>query len=244
MQLIQGQEIYSINGAVCGVNVIAGGAKYSPATTVAFAAAPTGGVTPIATPVIVGGVINSVILSQWGQLYTAAPSITFTDPGGGSGAAATAVTFLNTFQIISISNIWNNERYTLGFRGFTLFQAYLRSWTTIFESRPSVWTIHQQDLNVYLRPPPDQLYFSEWDVLSLPAPLVNLTDVDSQVQPPWNKAAQFRAAAIALMKHQNFEQAEYYDKKYQERVPRYIIGAGGIRLPNPYNRSFQRKMNR
>jgi hypothetical protein len=150
----------------------------------------------------------------------------------------------NVFQVISISNIWNNERYTLSFRGFTLFQAYFRSWNTTFNSRPGVWTIHQQMLQVYLRPAPDQIYLSEWDVLSLPTPLVNLTDVDSQVMPPWNKVVQFRAAALALMKNQNFEQAQYYDAKYDQRVPKYIIGAGGIRIPNPYNRSFQRRVAR
>ncbi len=243
VQLLQGQEIYPLNGAVCGATVTTGGSNYSPATTVTFSAAPAGGVTATALPVINNGVITSVNLTQWGSAYTAAPTIAIVD-GAGTGAAVAPITFLNVFQIVSITNIWNNERYMLGFRGFTLFQAYMRSWTTMYNSRPAVWTIHPQDLAVYLRASPDQTYFSEWDVLSLPAPLVNLTDVDSQVMPPWNKAVQFRAAAIALMKNQNFEQAEYYEKKYGERVPRYIMGAGGIRIPNPYNRSFQRKVLR
>jgi hypothetical protein len=244
VQLLTGKEIYSINGAVCGATVTAGGQHYSPATTVTFAAAPSGGVTATGVPVIVGGAIQSIALTAWGQDYVATPAITIADTGGGAGAAATAVTFLNTFQIVNISNTWNNQRYTLSFRGFTLFQAYFRAWTTQFDSRPGVWTLHPQDLNVYLRPPPDQLYVSEWDVLSIPAPLVNLTDVDLQVVPPWSKAVQFRAAAIALMKHQNFQQANYYEGRYEQRVPRYILGAAGIRIPNPYNRSFQRKIAR
>ena len=161
-----------------------------------------------------------------------------------SGAAATPVCFIGTFQIVNISNTWNNQRYTLAFRGFTLFQAYQRSWTTMFNSRPGIWTIHPQMQQVMLRPPPDQFYLSEWDVLSTPLPLANPGDVDHQVVLPWNKAVQFRAAALALMKHQNFEQAEYYDRKYETRVPRYIIGQGGIRIPNPYNRSFQRRVER
>jgi hypothetical protein len=132
----------------------------------------------------------------------------------------------------------------LNYRVFSLFGAFYRAWTTYFQSRPGAWTIHPEMLQVFLRPPPDQTYFMEWDVLSLPVPLVNLTDVDSQVRPPHNKAIQFRAAALALMKNNNFSQSEYYDKKYDERVPRWIMGNGGYRIPNPYNRNYQRAMAR
>lgn len=243
VQLLTGQEIYSIDGAVCGANVTAGGTGYPANTTVTFTAAPAGGVTATAIPVVVNGVVTQIQMTQWGQGYTAPPTITITGAGG-SGAAASPITFINTFQVIGISNVWNNQRYSLSFRGFTLFQAYFRFQPVAYVSRPGVWTIHPQDLNVYLQSPPDQLYFSEWDVLSTPTPLVNLTDLDTQIRPPWNKAVQFRAAALALMKKQNFGQADYYDRKYEQRVPRYIIGTAGIRLPNPYNRSFQRKISR
>ena len=243
VQLIQGQEIYSIDGAVCGANVTAGGIGYPSNTTVTFTAAPAGGVTATAIPVVTNGVVTQIQMTRWGQGYTTVPTVTITGAGG-VGAAASAVTFINTFQIIGISNTWNNQRYSLSFRGFTLFQAYFRFQPVAYTSRPGVWTIHPQDLNVYLQSPPDQLYFSEWDVLSTPTPLVNLTDIDTQIRPPWNKAIQFRAAALALMKKQNFGQADYYDKKYEQRVPRYIIGTAGIRLPNPYNHSFQRKISR
>jgi hypothetical protein len=239
VQLIQGQETYSLSGAVVGATVTAGG-NYAIAPTVAFAAAPAGGTTAVGTAVLTGTAVTAINMTTWGGGYVTAPTITFSP----AGATATAISFTNAFQVISISNIWNNERYMLSFRGFTLFQAYFRSWTTNFQSRPGVWTIHPQMLQVYLRPPPDQLYISEWDMLSLPTALVNTTDVDSQVMPPWNKAVQFRAAALALMKNQNFEQAQYYESKYDQRVPKYIIGAGGIRIPNPYNRSFQRRVAR
>jgi hypothetical protein len=239
VQLLPGQEIYSIEGAIVGANVTAGG-NYVTAPTVTFDPAPAGGVTATGTAVLTGGAVTAINMTAWGDDYVTAPNITFNPPG----AAATPIFFNNVFQIISVSNIWNDERYMLSYRGFTLFQAYFRSWTTLFNSRPGVWTFHQQMLQAYLRPPPDQLYLSEWDVLSLPTPLVNLTDVDTQVIPPWNKAVQFRAAALALMKNQNFEQAQFYESKYDQRVPKYIIGSGGIRIPNPYNRSFQRRVSR
>ncbi len=243
VQLIQGQEIYSIDGAVSGAAVTAGGTGYPAATTVTFTAAPAGGVTATAVPVVNGGIVTQIQMTRWGQGYSTVPTVTITGAGG-SGAAASAVTFINTFQIVGISNTWNNQRYSLSFRGFTLFQAYFRCQPVAYTSRPGVWTIHPQDLNVYLQSPPDQLYFSEWDVLSTPTPLVALTDLDTQIRPPWNKAVQFRAASLALMKKQNFAQAKFYDDLYNQRVPRFIIGTAGIRLPNPYSASFQRKIAR
>ena len=244
LQFLVGQEIYNINGAVGGANVLTGGTGYSPATGVTFAAAPSGGVTATGIPVIVGGAITGITMTTWGSNYQATPAITITDTGGGTGATASAIALLNMFQVISISFIWNNERRMLMFRGFTLFQAYMRAWTTMYDGPPGIFTIHPQMLQIYIRPAADQIYVAEWDILSLPTPLVNLTDIDTQVVPPWNQAVKFRAAALALMSDQNFGQAEYYEKKYDQRVPRFIMGAGGIRIPNPYNRSFARKMAR
>jgi hypothetical protein len=246
VQLLPGQEIYLIDGAVTGVYMKTGGSNYSPATTVTFdppssepnAMQATG--VPIVNP---DGSIGGVQMTQWGRRYASGPLVTFSDVTG-TGARADAAILMNAFQIISISNIWNNQRYSLSFRGFTLFQAYFRFQPVAYTARPGVWTFHPQDLAVYIQSPPDQLYTSEWDVLETTFPLVNLSDEDREIVPPWNKAVQFRAAAIALMKKQNFAQSDYYERKYAERVPRYIIGAAGIRIPNPYNRNFQRKVSR
>lgn len=241
VQLIPGQEIYPINGAVVGATVTNGG-TYTAPPTVTFDSAPLSGTTAQGVPVMdsTGTIVTGVNLTQWGSNYNAAPNITFTPPG----ATATSIYFNNVFQVISITNIWNEQRYMLNFRGFTLFQAYFRAWTTQFMSRPGIWTMHPQMLEVFMRPMPDQQYFSEWDVIAMPTPLVNVTDVDTQVIIPWNKAVQFRASAIALMKGQNFQQAEYYEQRYDQRIPKYITGAGGYRIPNPYNRTMQRRVSR
>ena len=77
-----------------------------------------------------------------------------------------------------------------------------------------------------------------------PGALVNLTDVDMQVLPPWSDAVQYYAAMLCLTKLQNFEQAEYMLKVYSARVPKIIIGAGGTRIPNPYHKTFQRRVSR
>ena len=258
VSIIQNQEVYPLTGApgngnagmVVGANVTAAGANYSSQTTVTIGAPPTGGTTALASAVINNGAITQINVTTWGTGYVPAlpgsagvPAVTITDPGGGSGAVATAVMFNNVFNVLSISNIWGNQRYMLKFRGFTLFQAYMRS-QLFFTQRPIIWTIHEQAGYVLIQPPPDQAYQTEWDVLVTPLPLVNPGDTETQILSPWNKAVQYYAASYCLNKLQNFNQAQYYLQLYSARVPKILIGAGGVRIPNPYNRSFQRRVMR
>jgi hypothetical protein len=257
---IQNQEIYplngpnGLNGQVVGANVLTGGSGYSAATIVTFSAGPTGSVRATAVPVIANGVITGINMTAWGTGYQPAlpvgvpsaiqpPTVTISDTGGGVGATATATMFNNVFNVISISYLWGNQRYSLRFRGFTLFQAYMRS-QLFFTQRGLIWTIHEQMGYVLIQPPPDQNYVTEWDVLCTPLPLLNPGDTDTQITPPWNDAVQYYAAYKCLLKLQNFQQAEFMLKLYSARVPKIIIGAGGVRIPNPYHKTFQRRVSR
>lgn len=246
VQLLTGQEIYAYEGAVGGAIVTAGGSNYGTGSTVpvTFTAAPSGGTTATAIGNLTGGALSSITMTQWGQGYTSPPAVTV--GGIGTGAAATAVTMINVLNVISISNIWNTMRYTLSFAGFSRFQAWARMLQSQgFQSEPGMWTIHQGDKFVYVDPPPNQIYTSEWDIVSLPqTQLVNLTDVDTDIPDPYAQAVQFKAAHYLLLKHQNFGQAEFYENKYHAKVPQVITGSGGYRIPNPYNRSFLQKMRR
>jgi hypothetical protein len=255
--VIQNQELYPLvgqngnNGQVVGAVVTSGGANYSSSTAVTFDAGPTGSVQAAGVAVITGGVITGIDMTAWGQGYLPAlpgsagvPKITITDPGGGSGATATATMFNNVFDVISIHYLWGNQRYMLAWRAFTMFQAYMRS-QLFFTQRGLVTTINQQGGFVLIQPPPDQPYVTEWDVICVdPLPLVNPGDVDTQVRAPYNDAVQYWAAHLCLNKLQNFGQAEYYLKLYSARVPKIIIGAAGIRIPNPYNKNYQRRQMR
>lgn len=261
VSVIQNQEIYplygqnGLNGMVVGANVTAGGTGYSTATVVTFSGGPAGSTQATGVPVIANGVITGINMTAWGAGYVPAlpttaptgtvqpPTITITDTGGGSGAVAVPVMFNNVFNVISISYIWGNQRYSLKYRGFTLFQAYMRS-LNFFTQRGLIWTIHEQMGQVIIAPPPDQPYTTEWDVLCLPMPLINPGDNDTQIVAPWNDAVQYYAAYLCLLKLQNFDQAEYMLKLYSARVPKIIIGAGGIRIPNPYHKTFQRRVSR
>lgn len=259
VSVIQNQELYplvgpnGLNGNVVGANVSSGGSGYSAATTVTFAAGPPGSVQATAVPVISGGVITGINMTQWGTGYqpalpssspsaTQPPAITISDTTG-TGAAATATMFNNVFNVLQISYLWGNQRYTLLWRGSLLFQAYMRS-QKFFTQRGMVWTINQQVGYVQIQPPPDQSYVTEWDVLCLPIPLLNPGDAETQIARQYADAVQFYAAYLCLLKLQNFEQADKMLKYYSARVPKIIIGTGGIRIPNPYNKTFQRRVAR
>src|SRR5215475_13142821 len=160
------------NGQVVGVALTNGGSGYSSPPTVTFTqtpAPPAGFVPAQATAVLVNGVVTAVNMTQWGQGYSpalpggsgaASPPVVGFSGGGGSGAAGTAVMFNNVFNVISISYIWGNQRYMLKYRGFTLFQAYMRALLT-FTQRALTWTIHEQSGTVFIQPPPEQPYVSE-----------------------------------------------------------------------------------
>ncbi len=265
--IIPNQEMYALSagmggatgaaatngGIVVGASVTAGGANYTSAATATFSAGPTGSVLATGVPVISSGVVTAINMTAWGFGYLPAvlgtttfsnlPTVTIADTGGGTGATARAVMFNNVFNVLSISNIWGNQRYMLKFRAFTLFQAYMRS-QLFFTQRPIIWTIQEEMAFVLIQPPPDQGYQTEWDTIATPQPLVSTSDFDTQILAPANDAVQYYAASYCLNKLQNFNQAEYMLKLYSARVPKIIIGKNGFRIPNPYHRTFQRRVMR
>jgi hypothetical protein len=245
VQLIQGVEVYNLIGAVCGAVITAPGSNYSGTTVpITFSAAPAGGITATATGTLTAGALTSVNMTQWGQGYLTAPTVTVS--GTGSGAAVSPVTMFGVINPISITYLFNNIRNMLGFLPFTMFQAYMRVFaTTAFVSTPAKWTYIAQTGNVYIQPPPNQTYISEWDMTAIPSlQLANPTDVDTQVSLPWARAVEFKASEYLLYKHQNFAQVKALEGKYDSMVPRIVMGAGGYRIPNPYNRNYQRMVTR
>lgn len=270
--LITGQEIYPYNddGIVAGARIVWTSTTFvGSKIPLRFSPAPRDGTTAEGFGVIQGGRLVHIILTKWGRGYDSPPDIDIppasvwwinrqrhevrwqNDVGedveffNSAGAGATAIVFDNLINVLSISVIWNTRRYTLSFQGFTVFQAWARMLQAQgWKSQPAIWTIHQQERLVYVDPPPNQHYLSEWDVVRQAQPLSNLGDIDTDIPDPWAAAVQFKAAEYLLMKHQNFGQVTYYAQKYDSFVPRIIAGAGGVRVKNPYNRAAVQKMRR
>lgn len=245
-QLVNAQEIYNTAGAVVGANINTAGSNYGLGTTVpvTFSAAPAGGVTATAFGVLTNGSLTGITMTNWGSGYITTPTVTI--GGVGSGASANAVTLFNALYPISLTYIFNNIRTTLRYLPFSLFQAYARILGQSFASTPGVWTYHTEQQNIYVQPPPNQNYSVEMDWTFLTTDLVNLTDFELQLRDPYQRAVQFAAAAMLFMKDQDAgrSRSDFHSANYARLVPRIVTGVGGVRVPNIYNRNFQRMVAR
>jgi hypothetical protein len=246
--VIGGQEQYPIFGGVCGLTLTAGGANYvSPVVSIA---APGGsGVTATATAVQVNGIVTQLLMSNYGSGYAlttsspTGPVVSITDSGGpGAGATAVAMVENNIFDINSISVLWGLQRYTMGWLPFTPYQAFCRANPTL-RRQPAVWTTHTEQNLFFVYPIPDQGYLCDIDAIGLAYPLVNTTDVDAQIIPPINDVVKFYAAHLLLLKLQNFDQADYFEKKYEKRAGEILRTKQDRRIPNIY-RNMWRRINR
>lgn len=84
---------------VVSATTITGGAGYTSVPTVAFSAAPAGGVTATGVAVLTGGVVSAIQITNPGSGYTAAPTITFT--GGTPTTAATATASIAALTLVA-----------------------------------------------------------------------------------------------------------------------------------------------
>lgn len=229
------QETYVYNGTIGGVKVTAGGTNYT-APTVTLTGG--GGTGATAAAVLINGVITGINMTNWGSGYTSVPTVVIADATG-TGAAGTAIYLNNILDILSITCLWGDLRVMLGWLPFTQFQAFLRAYTFVYSQPDGVWSSLPAASTVYTYPIADQAYTMEWDVIQLPTPLVNLTDVDFQIVQPWSDAVQLYAAHLCQASIQNFTQADYwYDAKgtgkYDMRVKQLPATVYSRRIFNPY----------
>ncbi len=235
---IPGQETYPITGGVGGAAVTAGGV-YAVAPTVTFGPSGGGGTTATGTPVMTGEApslsVSSISMTNWGSGYTSLPAVTFSS----GAAAATAVALINVLDILSISSIYGTQRTMMNWRVFTEFQAFMRCSVTR-SGQPFVWSNYTEQNLFYLYAVPDQAYTLEMDAVIMPNPLVAVTDTDLQIINPMADCVQFYAAHLALLKSQNFEQAEYYSKKYEQRQAKIQQTRQTRRLMNAYQNMWRR----
>jgi hypothetical protein len=242
--LISGQEQYPIFGGICGCTIVNGGSNYSPTPTITIAAPGGSGSTASAKAVVTNGVITAVQMTSYGSGYaltTANPNgpVVMVTDGTGAGAALMAMVENNIFDIASFSVLWGLQRYTMGWLPFTQFEAFCRANPTL-RRQPAVWSTHTEQNIFFVYPIPDQVYPIDIDAIGLPFPLVNPADVDSQIIPPVNDCIQFYAAYLALLKLQNFEQAKYYEDKYDKRAKEIQLQRQDRRIPNIYRNAWRR----
>ena len=105
-----------VNGGIRLITITNRGGGYTSVPRVGISSAPTGGVTGIATAIMIGGIVDcnknvvpnaksvqAAEIVNTGYGYTVAPGIKFTG-GGGSGAAATASIGNGIIGIVTVTN--------------------------------------------------------------------------------------------------------------------------------------------
>jgi len=235
--LIANQEQYPLFGGVVGLTINNGGLNYT-APTITIAAPGGSGVQATAQAVVNNGIITQINMTNWGTGYSAIPAVFIADATG-SGAVLTAMAAINIFDLNSISVLWGTQRYTMGWLAFTPFQAFCRSNPTL-RRQPAVWSGIPEANITFVYPIPDQAYPVDIDAIGLPNPLVNTTDVDTQIIPPVNDCVQYYGAYLAMAKLQNYEQAGYWEKKYENRAKQVIMTKQDRRIPNIYRNQWRR----
>ena len=96
------------SNSVASSTVTAAGSSYSSVPTVAFSAAPAGGITATGTATVASNAVTAITITNPGNGYTSAPTVTISG-GGGSGATATATlatdwAYKNKFDVAPLSS--------------------------------------------------------------------------------------------------------------------------------------------
>ena len=103
--------VTTAGGAVTAVTVGTAGSGYTSAPTVAFAAAPSGGVTATGTAVLSGGAVTAVAVTTGGTGY-ATPTVTFSAPQVAGGTVATGTVTVASGVITGIVITSGGTGYT------------------------------------------------------------------------------------------------------------------------------------
>lgn len=244
LSAIVNQETYPLTGGVGGATVTVGG-SYTVAPTVTFGPPGGGGTTATGFAVLSAGTLPQpviqIAMTSWGSGYTTPPAVTF----GSGSAQATAVCLANVIDLYTVSRLYppgvgSTNRQMMLWDPFAHFNAIFRQ-NTSNAGAPAMWSGYNEQNLFYIYPPlPDQNYVLEMDAFVLPNALVNTTDTDSQVNLPVNELVQYQAAYKLLLKAQNFDQADYYDKKYERRAQQLNLTRTAPRRPNIYQNVWRR----
>lgn len=214
-QISGGLESYGF-GSVTGATITNGGSGYVSAPSVTITGGTGSGAT--ATSTITNGVVTQVNITNGGSGYSvltqgsSAPTITF-----GSGAAAATATVLDQQAIdcVGVSYIFGNSRLSLQYRPWREFNARMRYYTGNI-GRPEVFSVYAYT-TVFIWRLPDQAYQTEFDVVTLPRPLIDSTTAE-QIPYVFQEAIPYYAAYMAKMKSQQQREADEFIQRYMQQA--------------------------
>lgn len=136
-------------------------------------------------------------------------------------------------DLLGITAIWGNQRVPLLWMPFTEFSANMRVWVD-FENMPAVWSNYGLPIGkVYIGPVPNDDYESEWDIIYIPADLVDNSSTD-ELAYPFDDPVPYYAAYTAKYRQQSYGEAAIYEQQYRQKAHWAIESTFTRRLPNVY----------
>lgn len=218
------------------------------------------GVQATATAQMIGGTIVNISMTNGGDGYFE-PAVTISDPTGTGATAIARITPISTtvgtqevypfsmiplqyfagvkevFAVKSVSFIYANYRYSLPCYPFSVYQALIRQYPQQYQYVPTMCAQYGQGSNgsLYFYPLPSTAYQFELDCFCLPADLLN-DDMPEAIADPWTDAIPIGAVVYAMEEMQSYNNARYWQAKFDEYVHRYSSYARPGRMINPYGR--------
>ncbi len=222
---------------------------------------PTGDQASVSA-VLSSGSIASVSITNGGAGYFQPSILSFTDPTGtGATLAVNPSPFINItkqgqevypfsgipllpligiesiFDVLSISIIYANYRYSLPKYSFTTYQATIRQYPFQYQYVPTMASQLGQGVagKLYLYPIPSQAYQMEWDCYCLPTPLIVENSIEA-IPDPWRDCVPYFAAYLAYLNAQRKADSDGMKAIYDDFMHRYSAYANMGRASNPYGR--------
>lgn len=134
-------------------------------------------------------------------------------------------------DVMGITIYWGTQRIKLGTASFTEIDARYRCWQT-FYSRPVCYA-KVGATQVFIEPPPDQNYPTDWDVAVIPNALTS-DSTPEQLPVPFQEPVQYYAAHKAKFREQALGEAALFERKYIQSVAWCARAFNQRTIPNPY----------
>lgn len=160
--------------------------------------------------------------------------VTLTD-GTESYAIPTSTSKLaRCIDVLNIVVDWGNQRVPLIQMVWSEFSANLRVWQN-FENMPAAYSKYGAPLgSIYIGPVPNQNYTSRWDIIYIPADLVDGSSTD-ELAYPYDDPVPYYAAYTAKYRQQSYGEAALYEQQYRQKAAWAISSTYTRILPSVYS---------
>jgi hypothetical protein len=213
-----------------------------------------------ASALTAGGMISSISVGDGGSGYFQ-PTVTITDATGTGATAVAHVSPINVTQanqevfpfsgvplfmfegvgeilaVKSVSFIFSNYRYSLPCYPFSIYQGLIRNYPQQFLYVPTICAQYAWGAggSIYMYPIPSSIYQMEWDCFCLPTELVDDGTAEA-IEQPWQDAVAMGAAVYAFEELQSYNNAKYWQAKFDEYCHRFSNAARPGRITSVYGR--------